>query len=88
MHQELLAFDMRRKVDRLGVPVFFFVGRHDHHVDANLAAEYFQILRAPSKEIVWFEQSAHDIPFDEPQLFDAWIVEAYRKIGIHTVGTH
>lgn len=47
MHKELLGFDMRREVGILQTPVFFFLGRHDRHVDANLAAEYFQRLRAP-----------------------------------------
>lgn len=82
MHQELLAFDMRREVGMLRAPLFVFLGRHDRHVDANLAAEYFQRLRAPMKEIVWFEQSAHDIPFDEPELFDERIVEAARRLGL------
>lgn len=82
MHQELLAFDMRRNFVSINVPAFFFLGRHDRHVDANLAAEYFQTLQAPRKVIVWFEQSAHDIPFDEPQLFDEWIIEAARRLGL------
>lgn len=86
MHQELLALDLRRMVGRLDVPVFFFLGRHDHHVDANLSAEYFETLRAPRKEIVWFEQSAHDIPFDEPRHFNAQILDVARKIGLRMVG--
>lgn len=86
MHRELLAFDMRRKVTSLDVPVFFFLGRQDHHVDANLAAEYFEALRTSRKQMYWFERSAHDIPFDEPQLFDARIVEASRRIGLHPFG--
>lgn len=82
MHQELLAFDMRREVGMLQAPVFAFLGRHDRHVDANLAADYIQTLQAPQKEIVWFEQSAHDIPFDEPQLFNERIVEIARRLRL------
>lgn len=74
----MIALDMRSGVARLDAPVFFFLGRHDHHVDAGLAAEYFATLRTPYKRLVWFEQSAHDIPFDEPQLFEAWIGETAR----------
>jgi pimeloyl-ACP methyl ester carboxylesterase len=50
MHQELMAFDLRRAISSLDIPVAFFLGRHDHHADANLAAEYFETLRAPRKE--------------------------------------
>lgn len=80
MHLELLAFDMRREVSQLDVPVYFFLGRHDHHVDANLAAEYFETLQTPGKGIIWFEQSAHDIPFDEPDLFNLRVVNAFDQL--------
>ncbi|HET6378932.1 MAG TPA: alpha/beta hydrolase [Methylocella sp.] len=82
MHQELMAFVLRREILSLDVPVAFFLGRHDRHADANLAAEYFETLRAPRKEIVWFEESAHNIPFDEPELFNARIAEVSRQLGI------
>lgn len=81
MHQELQAFDMRREVLELRTPTFVFLGRHDRHVDARLANEYFDSLRAPTKEIVWFEDSAHDIPFEEPELFDQRVVDAARALG-------
>lgn len=82
MHQELMAFDLRREVSSLDVPVAFFLGRHDRHADANLAAEFFETLRAPRKEIVWFEESAHNIPFDEPELFNARIAGVSRRMRI------
>ncbi|HET6374462.1 MAG TPA: alpha/beta hydrolase [Methylocella sp.] len=80
MHQELMAFDLRREVSSLDIPIAFFLGRHDHHSDASLAAEYFAMLRAPRKEIVWFEDSAHNVPFDEPELFNARIAEVSRRL--------
>jgi proline iminopeptidase len=80
MHQELLAFDLRHEVSTVDVPVFFFLGRHDHHADANLAAEYFASLRAPMKKIVWFERSAHDIPFDEPDAFNLRVIQAFAEL--------
>lgn len=76
MHEELLAFDLRREVSTLDVPVFFFLGRHDRHADAKLSAAYIESLRAPSKQVVWFERSAHDIPFDEPEMFNLQVIQA------------
>lgn len=81
MHKELQAFDMRREVLELRTPAFVFLGRHDRHVDAKLADQYFNSLRAPMKEIIWFEDSAHDIPFEEPELFDQRVVDAARALG-------
>ena len=58
MHAELLGVDMRKEVSAIDVPLFFFLGRHDRHVDADLAADYFEELRAPKRVLQWFERSA------------------------------
>jgi pimeloyl-ACP methyl ester carboxylesterase len=81
MFEELQGLDLRHRVRRLHVPVAFFLGRHDHHVDPKLAAEYFETLDAPAKRLLWFERSAHDIPFDEPRLLVARVVEAARTMA-------
>jgi pimeloyl-ACP methyl ester carboxylesterase len=80
MHAELLGVDMRKKVNALDVPLLFFLGRHDRHVDAALAADYFETLRAPKKVLHWFERSAHNVPFDEPRLFNERVVQAVQSI--------
>ncbi len=38
-------------------PVLIFQGRHDLGTSATLAGEWFASLKAPSKQIVWFEDS-------------------------------
>ena len=80
MHAELLGIDMRKEVSAIAVPLFFFLGRHDRHVDADLAAGYFEMLRAPKKVLHWFMRSAHNVPFDEPRLFNERVVQAIQSI--------
>jgi proline iminopeptidase len=82
MNDELLALDLSRSVPSVQVPVFFFLGRYDRHAEAALAAAYFEALRAPVKKLIWFENSAHNIPFEEPDRFDAEVVGALQSIGI------
>jgi pimeloyl-ACP methyl ester carboxylesterase len=53
-----------KSVDRLDVPVFFFLGRHDYTTPGSIAADWLAQLRAPKKTLVWFEHSAH-LPFIE-----------------------
>jgi len=53
-------------VERLDCPVILFNGRDDYNVSAELAAEWFGRLRAPSKQLVWFERSAHVMFTEEP----------------------
>ena len=82
MNDELLELDLTRSVPEVAVPVFFFLGRYDRHVDARIAAAYFAKLKAPFKRLVWFEHSAHGVPFEEPELFNATVVSELRSIGI------
>lgn len=75
MHDELLALDLREEVPRVNVPVIFMIGRFDRQLDAQLAKAYFDDLDAPSKQIIQFAQSAHNIPFEEPRRFNRELVE-------------
>jgi pimeloyl-ACP methyl ester carboxylesterase len=40
--------------------VYFFEGRHDVNAPTELVEEYFSVLNAPVKELVWFEHSGHN----------------------------
>ena len=84
MNEELLGLDLARSVPGTGVPVLFFLGRYDRHADGKLAATYFATLCAPVKRLVWFEKSAHNIPFEEPGLFNATVVRELQSVGIGT----
>jgi pimeloyl-ACP methyl ester carboxylesterase len=85
MTPELLNMDLERAVPSVDVPVFFFLGRYDRHVEATLAATYFETLRAPLKRLIWFENSAHNVPFEEPDLFNANVMSTLQAIGIRLV---
>ncbi len=78
MTSELLALDLERALPSVDVPVFFFLGRHDRHVASTIAARYFETLRAPRKQLIWFEHSAHNIPFEEPEVFNETVVSVLR----------
>lgn len=81
MNDELLGMQLPAAVPSLDVPVFFFLGRYDRHADADVAARYAEAIDAPVKRIVWFENSAHNVPFEEPDAFTRSVVEALRSIG-------
>jgi pimeloyl-ACP methyl ester carboxylesterase len=74
MHDELQGLDLRRSVPEIQVPVAFLLGRHDHQTDPTAAAEYLARLGAPEKRLVWFERSAHNLPFEEPDAFVATVL--------------
>jgi proline iminopeptidase len=51
------------------VPIVLLLGRYDWHVPSVLAERYFDTVAAPCKRLIWFEQSAHNPPFEEPEKF-------------------
>ncbi len=73
MNAELARLDVTREVPALDVPLAFLLGRHDRQTDSRLAAAWFDRPSAPRKRLVWFEHSAHNVPFEEPDAFNAAI---------------
>lgn len=82
LRQGLADIDFRRTHTGFKMPVFFFLGRYDREVSAELAAEYFSKIEAPAKQLTWFEESAHSPPFEEPQKFDDELRRAARSAGV------
>ncbi len=78
---EISKLNLVEGVPVLRVPVFFFLGRHDHVIDAQVSAQYFQALRAPSKRLVWFDASAHEPAAEEPDRFNRAMVELVRPLA-------
>ncbi len=78
MWPEISALNLVKAVPALQMPVFFFLGRHDHVVAAETGVDYFDMLTAPSKRLVWFEESAHEPPVEEPAKFNAAMAELVR----------
>ena len=69
-----------KAVPALQMPVFFFLGRHDHWVAPETSVAYFDTLTAPSKRLVWFEESGHEPFVDEPAKFNAAMAELVRPV--------
>lgn len=76
---QLESENARLKLDpryrSFAVPIFFLLGRYDWHVPSILAEAYFDKIKAPYKKIIWFEQSAHNPPFEEPRKFDQVLID-------------
>jgi proline iminopeptidase len=81
MWDEVSALDLTKAAPVVHVPVFFFLGRHDHVIAPETSVTYFDMLKAPSKRLVWFEQSAHEPPFEEPAKFNAAMLELVRPVA-------
>lgn len=82
MWAEVSALNLMKAVPTLQVPAFFFLGRYDHVIAPETSKAYFDVLTATPKTLVWFEQSAHEPPFEEPAKFNAVMAESVRPIVV------
>jgi len=71
VYPRLWDVDLRAAAPRLEVPVTFLAGRYDINASLPLLECYYEMLEAPSKEIVWFEHSGHAPWASEPDRFVA-----------------
>ncbi len=71
----VLHFDARESIPEVEVPIYFFAGRHDYDTPSKLVENYYSTLRAPVKELIWFENSAHFPFYSEPDKFSKMIIE-------------
>jgi pimeloyl-ACP methyl ester carboxylesterase len=77
---EVVALDLT-KTNQLAVPLILFLGRHDRNVNAEVAAAWFDTVKAPEKQLVWFEHSAHIPMTEEPGKFLLSLVRYARPIA-------
>ena len=69
------------------VPVFFLEGRHDWQVPAVVAKQYYSEVHAPYKKLIWFEHSAHNVPFEQPRKFIEVMVHDVLPVIRQSLGT-
>lgn len=72
VYPQLWGVDFRQQATHLKVPVYFLIGRHDVNAPTRLAEEYFSLLSAPHKELIWFEHSGHN----------PWVNESARFVEV------
>ena len=68
-------------VNQVGCPLFLFAGRHDYETPSAISTAWFARLWAPQKRLVWFENSAHEIQYQEPGKVFMHLVKDVRPIA-------
>lgn len=74
-------FDFRKQFPTVSIPVFFIGGKYDYITPTPLAKEYFDMLKAPKKEFILFEQSGHDPAWEEPQRFHDELIRTGKLVN-------
>ncbi|HEY5249477.1 MAG TPA: alpha/beta hydrolase [Dermatophilaceae bacterium] len=87
---ELAHLDLGTLLPDIDTPVVLVQGRNDQVAPGHSAQHYFDMLQAPSKELVWFENSAHMPHLEEPQAFKELLHKVRRATlpGLESRTTH
>ena len=88
MWKEVSQLNLLTLVPALQMPVFIFVGRRDHWVPPETSVAYFNALTAPSKQLVWFDESAHEQFVDEPEKFNKTMLELVHPVVVAPKPAH
>jgi pimeloyl-ACP methyl ester carboxylesterase len=73
---QLADTELVRTMPQLDVPIIIAQGRLDQVAPAEATQRFYDSLTAPSKELVWFENSAHTPQYDEPAKFRDMLMTA------------
>ena len=77
VYQQLYDINFRESATKLDIPTYFLIGRHDLNAPTYFTEEYYNLLDAPKKGLVWFEHSGHAPWNSETDVF----IENVRKIA-------
>jgi proline iminopeptidase len=80
MLPQVIALDLT-KTNKLSIPPILFEGRHDRNVNSEVAAAWFDTVKAPEKQLVWFEHSGHMPMTEERGKFLLSLVRYARPIA-------
>lgn len=78
--QEESHYPLPSLVSELRLPVYFVMGKHDYMTSAKMAKQYYDELKAPEKQFVLFEESAHYPQFEEKDRFLTWLNETFHDL--------
>jgi len=77
---EVVALNLT-STSKLSIPLILFEGRHDRTVNSEVAATWYDTVKAPDKQLVWFEHSGHMPMTEEPGKFLLSLLRFARPIA-------
>lgn len=75
LFNEASAINFFQIAPEIKCPVYFFVGGKDYQTHFALTEKYFKTVKAPKKEIFWFEESGHNLHVREARKFQQAVID-------------
>ncbi len=82
MWDEVASLDLLKETEgKLDIPYFIFDGRLDNNTPASLVQDYYEQIKAPQKDLIWFDEAGHNPLGDCPEEFKKCIREKLLPIA-------
>lgn len=69
MWPQLAKIDLLAHIPVFDVPYYIFQGRQDQNTPASLLDDYYSAIAAPDKDLIWFDDTGHDVLAESPFAF-------------------
>lgn len=66
---EVLRINFFQRIKKVNVPIYFLLGELDYNTPNILVKKFYEQLVAPKKEVIYFKNVAHHLPFENPEKF-------------------
>ena len=78
MWPTLVNYDFAKDYHDFKVPYYIFQGVHDNNTPSSLVQGFYDVITAPKKDLIWFENSAHGVLGEEPVKFKTLLREKFK----------
>jgi len=78
---EVLELNLFLDLPTIKCPVYFFLGEKDLQTNCNIARDYYEILKAPRKNIYTFKNAGHSVLVDEAEQVQRIIIDEILEKG-------
>ena len=81
MWPTIVHYDFLKDCHTFAMPYYIFQGRLDNNTPSSLIQDYYDVIEAPDKDLIWFENSAHGPLGEEPVKFKKLMREKFLRIA-------
>jgi len=80
MWPEIGACKLEKECLEFKIPYYIFDGKLDKNTPSDLVEDYYAKIKAPDKDLIWFNESGHNPLLDEPDRFKKLLKEKLYKL--------
>jgi len=79
LYNEFYTLDLTTQITRIDCPLYILQGDKDLTTHYKVVESFFETIEAPKKELIWLENTGHNIPGTEPTMMQKHILNALNK---------